>query len=288
VHLIGGLARSVVHVWSTNLRSASSRAWFSRDPDAHPVRGTFRYVLKPGLVYSFTTTSGQGKGRAKSPGPGKMPFPYSSRPDASGEAWGVASQEGAFEYAKDGKTIVQAASGMPVLWALQQEPPVPYAVVGGAGWTNYTVSAQVMFTASNQSAGLIARYQRPDSGDQSEQFYGYQFTVSANGSWQLIQDNHLQPPVTLDSGTYQPLVAGTWHTVTLMADGSQLTATIDANQVVAVQAKGAANPGLAGISTGGWYPVEFRDLTVGPVQTARPSGLASARPLDAPGWRRSG
>jgi hypothetical protein len=287
VHLIGGLAHSVVHVWSTNLRSASPKAWFDRDPDARPVRGTFRYVLKPGFVYSFTTTSGQGKGQAKSPAPGKMAFPYTSRPDGSDEPWGMATQEGAFEYAKDGTTIVQTASGLPVLWALQPEPPVPYAVVGADGWTDYTVSAQVMFTGQNQSAGLIARYQRPDTGDQSEQFYGYQFTVSADGSWQLIQDNHLQPAVTLDSGTVPPLGSGRWHTVTLTADGSQLTATIDAN-VVAVQAASPANPGLAGISTGGWYPVDFRDLTVGPVQAVQPSGLASVRPLEAaPGWRRS-
>jgi Glycosyl hydrolase family 59/Concanavalin A-like lectin/glucanases superfamily len=288
VHLVGGLAHSVVHVWSTNLRSASPKAWFDRDPEARPVRGTFRYVLKPGFVYSFTTTSGQGKGQAKSPGPGKMAFPYTSRPDGSDEPWGMATQEGAFEYAKDGKTIVQTASGLPVLWALQPVPPVPYAVVGSDGWTNYTVSAQVMFTGPNQSAGLIARYQRPDTGDQSEQFYGYQFTVSADGSWQLIQDNHLQPAMTIDSGTVPPLGSGTWHTVTLTADGSQLTATIDANQVAVEPTASPADPGLAGISTGGWYPVDFRDLTVGPAQTAQPSGLASVRPLEeAPGWRRS-
>src|ERR1700685_3922709 len=70
-HVTGGddLARRVVHVWASNLATNGSSGpaqWFVRQASIRPSRaGQFSLTIKPGWVYSLTTTSGQGHGRAR-------------------------------------------------------------------------------------------------------------------------------------------------------------------------------------------------------------------------------
>ena len=260
VHLGRRLARSVVHVWRTDLRSRNPARWFVRGRDVRPARGILRYVLRPGSVYSFTTSSGQGRSRRAGPRPAPMPLIYRARPDASREAWGLSAQDGAFGYARGG-VITQLADQVPVFWQPPDAPPFPYAVVGGRDWANYRVFAQVRFTAPGQSAGLICRYRRPSTLEKSEHFSGYQFIAASNGAWQLVLDNPLAAPVILASGRVASLGVGTWHGLTLTATGSQLMAKID-SAVVASVADPSYSRGIAGISTSGWYRVDFRNLTV--------------------------
>ena len=69
-HVTGGdhLAGRVVHVWASNLSTNGSGGpaqWFVRQPSIRPSRsGRFSLTIRPGWVYSLTTTSGQGHGRA--------------------------------------------------------------------------------------------------------------------------------------------------------------------------------------------------------------------------------
>jgi hypothetical protein len=195
-----------------------------------------------------------------------MSLNYTARPDASGEPTDLAAQNGAFAYARGDTVIEQLASQTPVYWQIPDTAAFPYAVVGGAGWTSYRVSAQVRFTAPGQSAGLIARYRRPHLAERVTHFYGYQFIVSTRGSWRLVQDRNQASPVTLAAGTLAPLGVGSWHTITLTAYGPELLASIGARDVVSILRPGIGSPGtnrgLAGISTGGWYRVDFRKLTV--------------------------
>jgi hypothetical protein len=260
VHLQGKLARSVVHVWHTNLRSRVPASWFVRGTDARPAHGTFRYVLKPGYVYSFTTSPGQHRGHAAGPRTAPMPRNYRARPDASHQAWGLAAQDGAFRYSGNG-LIDQLAGQAPVFWQPPDIPPFPYAVVGGPDWADYRVSAQVRFTAPGQSASLLCRYRRPTTFDKSEHFFGYQLVASSGGSWQLQLDSPRAAPVLLASGTVGPLGVRTWHALSLAATGRKLVARIDA-QVVASVTDNSYRSGLAGIATGGWYLVTFRNLRV--------------------------
>src|SRR5262249_27688191 len=112
----------------------------------------------------------------------------------------------------------------------------------------------------------IARYRRPRLAERVMHFYGYQFIVSARGSWQLVQDRNQASPLTLAEGTVAPLGVGSWHTLTLTSYGPELTASIGERGVVSIVGPGTgssgAGRGLAGISTGGWYRVDFRKLTV--------------------------
>lgn len=261
VHLGGHLARTVVHVWSTIMSPRDHAGWFVHDPDVHPVRGTFSYVLRPGYVYTFTTSAGQGKGTAAPPLSVPLPFPYTARPDASNEPWALAAQDGAFEYAGDHTTIEQTADQVPVFWEPVTARRSPYAVVGGGSWQDYTVSATVSFTAPGQRAGLIARFSRTKWGSAPQQYYGYQFMVAADGTWQLMRNAGPADPVALASGSVAALGTGTWNTLTLAVHGTFLAASINSSRV-ATAAATAYVEGPAGIATGGWYRVRFRDLRV--------------------------
>ncbi len=78
-----------MHVWASNFdpNSGSPRQWFVHQPTIHPTRdGRFSLVIRPGWVYSLTTTTGQGKGT----GPGRpasslrLPLTESLGSDARG------------------------------------------------------------------------------------------------------------------------------------------------------------------------------------------------------------
>jgi hypothetical protein len=286
VHITGGLPRSVVHVRVTNLRSALAGNWFVPGTDIHPRAGTFTTTLKPGRIYSFTTTTGQGKGKPSPaiPAATPMPLPYSAPPDATLEPSGLEPADGSFEYPSASSTsFTQTTVGRPDFW----QPPnrhqisrFPYAVVGdyclgdvpvtrttgvpaycAGSPANYTVSAAVTFTKPGQSAGLLARYYRPITTP-IQYFQGYQFIVSDSGSWKLVRHSLTGAPVTIASGSYAPALGTlTPHTLSLTANGSTLTASIDGNQVTS-KADAAYSIGIAGICTGSWYPVKFSGLTV--------------------------
>jgi len=289
---VAGLPASAVHVWATDVSSSDSANWFVRQADVHPKAGTFTATLKPGYIYSFTTTTGQGHGKpATPPSAAPMPLPYTTSahgPDTSNEPWGLEPVDGAFEYpAGQSAYFEQTASGRPDFW--QQLRPLarfPYALVGDycladMGITggappsycvnpaaNYTVSTTVTFTKADQSAGVIARYYRPILAP-IQYFQGYRFVVSENGKWQLLRDTFDKSaktlPVTLTSGTYTTASLTTGpHVISLTANGSQLTASIDGNQVGQVT-DGSYSTGVAGICTGGWYAVKFDDVTVSAV-----------------------
>jgi hypothetical protein len=287
VRLAGGLPGSVVHVRATNLRSRSPGDWFARHADIHPRAHVFSATLKPGYIYSFTTTTGQGKGKPvpQVPAAAPMPLPYSATRDTSGEPWGLEPADGSFEYPTATSTsFAQTTAGRPDFW----QPPrrhapsrFPYAVVGdyclgnlpvtsttgvpaycAGSRANYTVSATVTFSAAQQSAGLIARYYRPVTTP-IQFFSGYQFTVADSGSWTLIRRSLTAAPATIASGTYSPAPGtATPHALSLTVSGGTLTASIDGNLVASVTDAHPYSNGIAGICTGGWYPVQFTNLTV--------------------------
>jgi hypothetical protein len=293
VHL-AGLPASVVHVWATDVSSPDAAKWFVRQADVHPKAGTFTATLQPGYIYSFTTTSGQGHGKPGAPPAATaMPLPYTTTPtagepygpDISNEPWGLEPVDGAFEYPKGVSSYFeQTASGRPDFWQkLYPLARFPYALVGdycmadlgmtggaapsycGPAAANYTVSTTVTFTKPDQGAGVIARYYRPILAP-IQYFQGYRFVVSEDGTWKLLRDTFDKSakilPVTLASGSYTttPLTSGP-HVISLTADGSQLTASIDGNQVSQVTDP-TYSTGVAGICTGGWYAVKFDNVTV--------------------------
>jgi hypothetical protein len=265
VHLAGGLKESGISVWATNLMSPDQAHWFVRRPDVPVSHGAFSYTLQPGYIVSFTSTTGQSHQKATPPADGPMTLPYTSTPDASNEAWGLDSQEGAFVYEPcgggvTGQCIEQQVNQTPIFWhAPLFGTPTPYAITGDPGWSNYTVSAGVLFSGAAQSAGLISRFSH--QGNDPKHFDGYQFDLHANGDWQLLQNVSNAVATVLATGNVTGIAPDAWHTISLAANGTQLTATIDGTAVAQVTSSTYA-AGLAGIESN-WAPVQFNSLTVG-------------------------
>jgi hypothetical protein len=215
-------------------------------------------------------------------------------PDLTLEPWGLEPADGSFEYpSKTSPYFIQSTAGRPDFWQpLRTLARFPYAVFGDyclgdvteapippnkfvPSWctnpsANYTVSATVQFTGTTQSAGVIARYYRPVTTP-IQYFQGYRFMVSENGQWQLLRDSGstaLVPPKVLASGTLPAGALGTsgTHVLSLTVNGNLLTGSIDGQQVVSAPDPNSSPylTGVAGICTGGWYPVKFYNVTAGP------------------------
>ena len=264
VHLTGGLAAGVVRVWATNLWSADPATWFVRQPNIYPRAGVFSYSVPAGYAVSFTSTTGQFHYGATTAPAAPMELPYLATRDASNEAWGLASQEGAFIYrpclrGAAAQCIEQLAPAPPIWWELPALGlPTPYAIVGDPSWTDYTVSAGVLFPAATGTASLIGRF--GSQGGEANLFTGYEFDVRANGSWEITRNSDAGAADILASGSVAAFKPDTWHTITLSLNGSQVSATIDGKSAgSAIDA--TYQTGLAGIGSS-WSLVQFRGLTI--------------------------
>jgi hypothetical protein len=274
-----GLAAKTVHVWSSNFSftTGGPAQWFARQPDITPVNGRFTLTIRPGYVYSLTTTSGQGKGTASGPSPAGLPLPYTNNlsAGAGGEPTMLAAQDGSFELAPcqspDGAATCteQTAVGQPVLWSATTGRH-PYAIIG-SDWGSYAVSVDAMVPGSG-SAGLIGRYQAVSASHGT--FNGYVFDVSTDGTFGLTLERggtaaetatgqqQLTPPhrATLARGRV-PFAPGTWHTLALSVSGTAIVASVDGQQVASLT-DATLTHGIPGIEVGGWYPAYFSNLTV--------------------------
>lgn len=281
------LAADTVHVWASNFNFAndSPSQWFVQQPDITPAGGKFTITLQPGWVYSLTTTTGQGKGPAAGQPPAAFPVPYSDSLSTSGQAGAnddepqyLAAMDGAFELAPcnvpDGGNTTcteQKAAATPVYWGGDNPATTtrfPYAVIGDAGLSNYTISSDVLLTQSGTTTGLVGRFSGM-KGPQVGDFNGYVFDVSTGGAWRLIDNNKTASSiVTLASGTLpSPLGTGSWHRLSLSLHGGTITASVDGSQVTSVTSS-TWTSGPAGIETGAftetWPRAQYSNLSVTP------------------------
>ncbi|HUZ25790.1 MAG TPA: hypothetical protein VMV07_18685 [Streptosporangiaceae bacterium] len=323
-HITGGrrLGRRVVHVWASDFAAGSHGARFVRLPDIRPSRGgRFSLIIRPGWVYSLTTTRGQGKGAGRGRPATAFPLPFADSLASSGHAGTaddepayLAAQDGAFELApcrvRDGRDRTcteQKAVATPAFWhngGAQPGAHYPYAIIGGRTWRNYKVSVDVLLPGAGASAGLIGRFgcraAVPDVG----LFDGYVFDVAGTGAWSLTRNANPTsstgsacvpgPAVArmLASGTLpRPLRPGTWHRLSLSMSGSAITASVDRVRVAGVS-DSARTSGPAGIEAGAftsaWPRVQYSHLSVTRQPAARHP--AARQPISRPGddRRRSG
>ncbi len=272
-----GLVGKTVHVWSSNFSPKTGRPsqWFVQQPDIAPVHGRFSITVKPGHVYSLTTTTGQGKGNAVGPAARDLPLPYTNSLAAgAGEPTMLAAQDGAFELAPcqnpDGSGVCteQTTVHRPVLWVPGTRHP--YAIIG-SHWGNYAVRVRVMLPRSG-SAGLIGRYHAVSASHGT--YNAYVFDVKTDGTFTLKLHNggkaadigsgqrQLTPPhqATLARGRV-PFAPGTWHTLSVSLSGSKISGAVDGRRVASLT-NSAFHRGIPGIEVGGWYPAFFADLSV--------------------------
>jgi hypothetical protein len=270
VHIDSGLPDSAVHVWSTNLNTTHSGSFMFNRGTVHPGSSrSFSYTLKPGFIYTFTTTTGEGKGTASGPKATTMPVNYTATPDSDAVAAGLtpeptdlAAQDGSFEYLNGStSTFTQTTIGRPLFWQNPVSTRFPYAVLGGSTWKNYTVSTDVAFTAAGQNAGLITRFAHPKADGIAQQFQGYQFTLGQGGTWKLLRDKTGGGPTVLKTGTVAATPVNTPVAISLTASGKTLSASVNGTKVTSTT-DGTWTTGDAGISTGGWYAVNFSSLKV--------------------------
>jgi Glycosyl hydrolase family 59 len=256
------LKSATVHVWGSDL---SHRRYLIRLPVRHGP--TVTLTLQPGWVYSLTTTTGQRLPVAKSSGTqSPAPLPYTATQDSADMPSQLSPIQGSFSYDPSGQFFTQDMDREPVLSHIPKPTwNHPYAFVGDNSWTNYTISTEVMFTATGQSAGVIGRCFWPS--DMRPEQKGapaltcYQLTASADGNWQLAL---ITPAGTVDvlaSGTFAAPPTGTWTAVQLAMNGPTLTASVAGAQVAQVS-DSTLTHGAAGITDSTWSPVGYRSLTV--------------------------
>jgi hypothetical protein len=300
-HVSGALARHVVHVRASDFSgSAGSSRWFVRQASIRPgPGGRFSLQVRPGWVYSLSTTSGQGRGRGHGRAPGALHLPFTESLAGSGRAGGadneppyLAAQDGAFELTRcrvadgrDHRCTGQLAAATPVFWhngGAAAGAHYPYAVIGDQSWADYKVSVDVL-VPRNGTAGVIGRFSCrrpvPDVG----QFNGYVFDVASSGAWRLIRNADPAPGGSSRSsatgcsggpGVRQTLASGTlghrlstrtWHRLSLAMSGSAITASVG-SRVVARVSDSAWLGGLAGLEAGAfrslWPRVQYSHLSV--------------------------
>jgi len=270
----GGLSTGTVHVWSTNVNSASSSSWFVHSSDITPSGGSFSLTVQPGFVYSLTTTTGQGKGTAASPGPGTLALPYSDNFDsgtAGQQPRYLAQQQGAFEVepcagGHSGQCLQQQAAVKPIEWAGDANP---YTIGGNLSWANYTVAADVLI----QQAGAVQLLGRVSTqkGFAPADINAYYLQVASTGAWSIFRNNTSGTITTLASGSVAALGTGTWHHLALSLNGHTISGAIDGATVGTVT-DSTFTDGMAGLGVNGYQTDQFDNLSVTALGSATPTG----------------
>jgi hypothetical protein len=288
VAVAGGLSTSTVHVWSTNVRSNNPADYFVHSTDITPSGGRYSLTVQPGFVYSITTTTGQGKGTATSPAPASLALPYRDSFDGNAvgtEAKYLMDMQGSFEVVgcgagRSGQCVRQMSEQAPIFWTTQLAEP--YALAGDLGWSNYTVSSDVMLEKSGyvQLIGRASAYPHEFPANLN----GYYFRVTDTGSWSIRSDDTNGNVRILASGTTSALGIGRWHTLSLMFSGSTITAAIDGATVRAIT-DAAWGAGQIGYGTGQGVTAQFDNLSITPGSGGSGTvlrGVGSGRCLDVP------
>lgn len=260
----GGLSTGTVRVRATNLRSGNPSEHFVPAADLTPVNGRYSLTVRPGFLYSLSTTTGAGKGTATGPAPAIMGLPHRDSFDgyATGaEAKYLMDMQGAFEVVgcgggRTGQCVRQMAPRHPIAWNGLADP---YALLGDLRWRNYTVATDVLLERGG-SADLLGRVNRQGCCGGPADLDAYALRVTDTGSWSILR-RAASTTTTLASGRVAALGTGRWHTLALEFTGSAITARINGGTV------GTANDirwgsGQVGYGTSVGQTAQFDNLSI--------------------------
>jgi O-glycosyl hydrolase len=265
VDVSGGLKTGTVHVWSTDLNSASQADYFVRQSDIDASSGSYSLTLQPNRIYTVTTTTGQGKGTASGPAPSALPLPYSDNFDGYANrdmAKYFSTMQGAYEVracsaGRTGQCLQQVAPVKPINW---QDDSDAFGLLGDPMWRDYTVSTDVDL----QQAGTVTLLGRANTQTRPQrQQAAYQLRIGNTGAWSIAKNSSSGILTTLSSGTHAALGLNTWHTIKLGFSGNQITATLDGAALGTVTDNSFTN-GQVGIGVVGYQTDMFDNLTVTP------------------------
>ena len=184
-----GLASGPVHVRATDTRSADPSRWFIRGDELVPVGGSFTLLVRPGWVYTLTSTTGQRKGDAASPPSARLALPYRDgfdRAPERGEAAYLAALEGDFQIrpcgGRRGGCLRQVVKQPPVRWL--PAAGSPEAILDDRRWANYDVGVDVRLDEPGE-VRLMGRLGDWFCGAGRCGLAGYALRVRDTGRWQL-------------------------------------------------------------------------------------------------------
>lgn len=277
-----GLSGAPVHVVSTQLEGGTDADWFATGTDPVVRDGSFEVTLEPGRVYTFSTLATAHKGTS-SHKPASAPMPYGSD-RFDGYPLGVSPRylsdmEGAFETTLcarggavgdrvQGKCLRQQITTPPLAW---MRTPYPITLYGDIGWTDYTVSSDVLLEqdAATAVAGRITNEYNSTKLPRTNTWNGYWFWVDQSGAWRL--EVHLPQDRTYNGAT-RVLASGTlpdgfgadrWHHVALSFQGSSITPTVDGVPLTTVDDATFAH-GQTGLAVDRYAAVQWDNLAVTP------------------------
>jgi O-glycosyl hydrolase len=265
----GGLSTGTIHMWTTKLGTTNPRDVFQQITDIKPTNGAFSLTVNPNRIYSLTTTTGQGKGTASGPASRPLALPYRDNFDGyttGHEAKYLSDMDGAFEAVKcaanrSGMCIRQMAPQLAVVWRKGSRDPS--ALLGDLGWTNYTLSSDVLLEHSGyvELQGRVGTQTKTPSNVNA-----YFFRVSDTGAWSIVKSSTAGTAgtrTTLASGTTKALGTNKWHTLTLAMHGRTITVSVDGTAVRSVTDT-SYTAGQIGIATSQTINAQFDNLSVTP------------------------
>ncbi len=259
-----------VYVWETNMRSKSKEDYFVNKGAVAIENGEFDLTVKPGFVYSITTTMGQSKGTAKpnSTMAEMMELPYEEDFESYNEgelARFYSDINGAFETAacgggRDGMCYRQELKEQPISWA--HGNILPATVFGDPRWWgDYTISTDVIL----EEDGFIEIAGRVSAVRRATQITGYHLQVSTSGNWELyridlrgMEENEKQ---VIATGNNISFPAGKWHNVALQMKGKELTVIINGSEVGTVEDT-YYTTGNAALKVSPWHHAQFDNVKI--------------------------
>jgi O-glycosyl hydrolase len=272
----GGLKDETVHLWSSNLATEDAADDFVHAETIRPRDGIFTVTLRPGHLYSISTTTGQSKGDARPPSEvaEQMRLPYAE--DFEGSEHGrlvryFSDVNGGFETApagggRQGTVYRQVVPAQPITWHLAGGAGVaPTTMLGDPRWWgDYEIRADVLLEQEGY-VELIGRL----SAQAGQEFAGYHLRFSSDGTWQLYSqdlENVRETDVEIASGR-APFAAGRWHSLALRMQGNQIAAVLD-GEVVGTATDTRHTVGNVGLRVSGWQHAQFDNVKITP--TAAP------------------
>ncbi len=269
----GKLRADSVHVFATNMRSSDKNDYFVDEGAVLLDNGVFELTVRPGFVYSVTTTTGQKKGMAK---PGarlsdQMEMPYEEDFEQYGEgelARFYSDINGAFETTpcgagREGMCYRQVLNQEPINW--KDDGVRPSTVLGDPRWWgDYTVSADFLLEQPGY-VELVGRVSAVRAAFSSrKQITGYHLQVSSSGKWELYRQdmehkNETERQVIASGRT--SVKAGQWHQMALQMKGQSIDIIIDGDKVKSVQ-DAYFTTGQVALVVSPWQNAQFDNIKI--------------------------
>jgi O-glycosyl hydrolase len=277
--IVGGLPDTKkLQLWVTNFDSDLPEDQFAHIGAITPKDGFFSVIVKPGCVYTISTTTGQIKGTdlPQATVADQMELPFTEDFESYGErklARFFSDINGGFETAVGGAggtgfSYRQVVTEKPISWWHGNMRPA--TLMGDPRWWgDYEVSADVLLEESGYLE-ILGRV----SAQAGMGIVGLHLQINEQGEWKLYSEDFDKESqvmlsgegkfdrskMTLDSGKVV-FAINEWHRLALKMKGKQIDIMIDGQQVASVEDDYHAS-GQIGLLASNWVRARFDNVIV--------------------------